>query len=178
MKQKGTTWGNVAKTGVTAYGYGKALTTGVTGIILLIIGLILSFKDYKRSAFTNATVTNEPKCDEYFEKNKKKYKCPLELKFKVGEKVYNVNHVAQKRYFKNNTIKIRYDPKKPTSFDTFPFDPRYIGYVLTFIGFFTLLYGIGCGYFPLICGGVSLAQNTASAIRGPSRRTSFGTTFF
>jgi hypothetical protein len=174
---------NTAKTGLKYYGYYKSITSLFFGIVLFVIGIYLSIKKYTRTAFTNAKVNNDPECEKVnSKKNDRSYSCRLQLKYVVDDQEFLEDYTLSggNKKYKNDKVHIRYNPEDPSSFDTFPFSPRYIGYFLCAIAFFTILYGLTCINFPMFCGGVALAQNVTSAIKPsrPSKGMSFGSNGF
>ena len=165
---------NTVKSGLKYYGYYQSITNLIIGLIILGIGLYIAFKKYKRTKFVNAKVINEEiDCDKNRKKDNVSYNCRLKLEYTAGGKKYIEEYTyksAVKKYT-NDKVGIRYDPNNPTSFDTFPFNPKYIGYAMIVFAILTILYSFTCMSFPVMCGGFAAARNIKSAIT-PRSRTS------
>tara|TARA_Y100000816_G_scaffold291681_1_gene283867 strand:- start:3291 stop:3797 length:507 start_codon:yes stop_codon:yes gene_type:complete len=158
---------NYAKTGATYYGYYQSISSLFIGTILLFIGIYISFVyKAKRTHFTQAKIINDVSCDKETGKKKTMYNCNLVIEYKHNDKVYENNHLVKsnRKFTKDDTIKIRYNPNDPDSFDSFPTNPKYVGYVTLSFGMFSMIMALLCMNYPMICGGMAIARNVSSAL--------------
>lgn len=159
--------GNYAKSGAIYYGYYTGATSLFMGLLVLSIGIYIAFiHKFKRTHFTQATIIDEVTCEKESNKDGTKYNCNFVIQYKHNGKSYENNHHIKsgKRYNPNDKVRIRYNPNDPNSFDSFPINPKYIGFGSSILGLLCILTAIMCLNYPMICGGMAIARNVSSAL--------------
>ena len=113
------------------------------GLMLIIGGIMYVRKKQLLTSSVQGVVTNNPNCVKYSNTQDTKYKCDVDIRYNVDNKIYNIKKTSDSsiEYRNGNTITVYYEPANPTHSELNSDNTHLSGWVLIIIGILFLLGG-------------------------------------
>lgn len=133
-------YGGAATYGKIRTGLNTAFVT-VLGVIMIIIGIIISRKQPKLTNTTTGIIISDPICNSYSDKDMVKWRCDIQVSYKVGGVEYRTNLFTNDlvKYSKGQSVTVYYNPEFPGNGNLFSDNIKPIGYVILVLGILILI---------------------------------------
>lgn len=158
-------FGDIAYTGMAAYGRFQAVTGAVIAVLIM---LVMCYIGWHILSSDKKTVKGEVKSAKLISKeqlgdnNGVVYHMELVVNYSFGDTEYTETiHSSQRQYYKGDTISLQVDPKKPDHPEP-SVVPHWAGAALLVGGFLVGSLGVGTAYFSLKSKEFAAVSGTAS----------------